>query len=94
MRVADRVHGSTAVKMSSRAGALDRVTMMGELADARAAQNFLNMQPPDVGEVREALGCIVGDVGRARDVLERIREHMKKRRRERSVLISMRLSMR
>src|SRR5262249_28489965 len=43
-----------------------------------AAQNFLDMEPPDMGEVREALGCIVGNVDRARDILERIREHMKK----------------
>ena len=50
---------------------MNRVSMMGELAaslsheitqpiasarnNARAAQNFLNMQPPDLGEVREAL---------------------------------------
>ena len=71
----------------------NRVSMMGELAaslaheimqpiasahnNARAAQNFLDMEPPDMGEVREALGCVVGDVDRARDILERIREHMK-----------------
>jgi hypothetical protein len=29
--------------------------------NASAALNFLDKQPPDLGEVREALGCIVGD---------------------------------
>ncbi|MGC2717280.1 MAG: DUF4118 domain-containing protein, partial [Pseudolabrys sp.] len=60
---------------------MNRVSMMGELAaslsheitqpiasarnNARAAQNFLDMQPPDLSEVREALGCVVGDTDRA-----------------------------
>jgi len=46
--------------------------------NARAALNFLDLQPPDLGEVREALGCVLGDVGRAGDIVERIREHIKK----------------
>ena len=73
---------------------MNRVSMMGELAaslsheitqpiasarnNARAAQNFLDMQPPDLGEVREALGCVVGDTDRAGDIIDRIRDHMKK----------------
>jgi PAS domain S-box-containing protein len=73
---------------------MNRVSMMGELAaslsheitqpiasarnNARAAQNFLRMQPPDLGEVREALACVVGDADRAGDILERIREQIKK----------------
>jgi hypothetical protein len=73
---------------------INRVTMMGELTasiahevmqpiastrnNARAAQNFLDMQRPDLGEVREALACIVGDADRARDIIDRIRDHMKK----------------
>jgi C4-dicarboxylate-specific signal transduction histidine kinase len=73
---------------------MNRVSMMGELAaslsheitqpiasarnNARAAQNFLDMQPPDLGEVREALGCVVGDTDRAGDMIDRIRDHMKK----------------
>jgi C4-dicarboxylate-specific signal transduction histidine kinase len=73
---------------------MNRVSMMGELAaslsheitqpiasarnNARAAQNFLDMQPSELGEVREALACIVGDVDRAGDIIDRIREHMKK----------------
>jgi C4-dicarboxylate-specific signal transduction histidine kinase len=45
---------------------------------ASAAQNFLDMQPPDLGEVREALAGIVGNVGRAGDIIDRIRDHIKK----------------
>ena len=73
---------------------MNRVSMMGELAaslsheitqpiasarnNARAAQNFLDMQPPDLGEVREALSCVVGDTDRAGDIIDRIRDHIKK----------------
>jgi len=68
--------------------------MMGELAaslsheitqpiasarnNARAAQNFLKMQPPDLGEVMEALACAVGDTDRAGNIIDRIRAHVKK----------------
>jgi PAS domain S-box-containing protein len=73
---------------------MNRVGMMGELAaslaheitqpiasarnNARAALNFLDHQPSDLGEVREALGCVVGDADRAGDIIDRIREHIKK----------------
>jgi len=73
---------------------MNRVSMMGELAaslsheitqpiasarnNARAAQNFLESQPPDLGEVREALSGVVGDTDRARDIIDRIRDHIKK----------------
>ncbi len=73
---------------------MNRLGMMGELAaslaheitqpiasarnNARAALNFLDQQPPDLGEVREALGCVVGDADRAGDIIDRIREHIKK----------------
>jgi PAS domain S-box-containing protein len=73
---------------------MNRLSMMGELAaslsheitqpiasarnNARAAQNFLDMQPPDFDEVREALSCIVGDTDRAGDIVDRIRDHIKK----------------
>src|SRR5262249_43389548 len=52
---------------------------------ARAAQNFLGMQPPDLREVSEALASVVGDVDRAGDIIDRIREQIKKapRRKER-----------
>src|SRR6204780_4666002 len=72
----------------------NRVSMMGELAaslsheitqpiasarnNASATQNFLEMQPPDLGEVREALSCVVGDTDRAGDIIDRVRDHIKK----------------
>ena len=73
---------------------MNRMSIMGELAgalaheitqpiasarnNARAAQNFLDMQPPDLGEVREALAGVVDDVDRAGDIIARVREHIKK----------------
>jgi C4-dicarboxylate-specific signal transduction histidine kinase len=36
------------------------------------------MQPPNLGEVREALSCVVGDTDRAGDIVDRIRDHIKK----------------
>jgi len=81
-------------QMQSDFAHMNRVSMMGELAaslsheitqpmasarnNARAAQNFLDMQPPDLSETREALACVVGDVDRAGDIIDRIRQHMKK----------------
>ena len=81
-------------QMQSDFAHMNRVSMMGELAaslcheitqpiasarnNARAAKNFLDMQLPDLGEVREALSCVVGDTDRAGDIIDRIREHIKK----------------
>jgi PAS domain S-box-containing protein len=81
-------------QMRSDFAHMNRVSVMGELAaslsheitqpigsarnNARAAQNFLNMEPPDLSEVREALSCIVGDTDRAGDIIDRIRDHIKK----------------
>jgi PAS domain S-box-containing protein len=81
-------------QMRSDFAHMNRVSMMGELAaslsheitqpiasarnNARAAQNFLDMQPPDLGEVKEALRSIVGDADRAAAMIGRIRDHMKK----------------
>jgi PAS domain S-box-containing protein len=81
-------------QMQSDFAHVNRVSMMGELAaslsheitqpigsarnNARAAINFLEMQPPDLSEVREALGCVVGDTDRAGDIIDRIRDHIKK----------------
>jgi hypothetical protein len=81
-------------QMQSDFAHMNRVSMMGELAaslsheitqpiasarnNARAAQNFLDMQPPNLGEVREALSCVVGDTDRAGDMIDRIRDHIKK----------------
>jgi C4-dicarboxylate-specific signal transduction histidine kinase len=73
---------------------MNRVSMMGELAaslcheisqpiastrnNARAAQIFLDMQPPNLSEVREALSCVTGDTDRVADIIDRIRDHIKK----------------
>ena len=81
-------------QMQSDFAHMNRVSMMGEWAaelsheitqpiasarnNARAAQNFLDKQPPDLGEVREALSCVVGDTDRAGDIVDRIRDHIKK----------------
>jgi hypothetical protein len=81
-------------QMQSDFAHMNRVSMMGELAaslsheitqpiasarnNARAAQNFLDMQPPNLSELREALSCVVGDTYRSGDIVDRIRDHIKK----------------
>jgi PAS domain S-box-containing protein len=73
---------------------VNRLSVMGELTaslaheitqpiatarnNARAAMHFLDRNPPDLGEIREALACIVDDADRARDIIDRIRDHIKK----------------
>ncbi len=73
---------------------MNRLSMMGELAaslaheikqpiaaarnNARAAMNFLDKQPPDLDEVREALDCVVGDADRAGNIIGRVRDQVKK----------------
>ena len=73
---------------------VNRVSIMGELTaslaheilhpiatarnNARAAMRFLDMNPPNMAEVREALACIVRDADRGKDIVDRIREHIKK----------------
>ncbi|WGS26793.1 AAA family ATPase [Bradyrhizobium sp. ISRA464] len=73
---------------------MNRVSMMGELAaslsheilhpiatarnNARAGIRFLEMKPPNLDEAKEALGCVVRDADRARDIVGRIRDHIKK----------------
>jgi signal transduction histidine kinase len=39
---------------------------------------FLEMKPPNLGEVKEALDCVVRDADRARDIVGRMRDHIKK----------------
>jgi PAS domain S-box-containing protein len=72
---------------------VNRLSVMGELAaslaheitqpiaaarnNARAALNFLSRRPPDLAEVSEALGCVVGDADRAGQIIDRIRDHIK-----------------
>jgi PAS domain S-box-containing protein len=46
--------------------------------NASAALNFLDAQPPDLGEVREALGCVIDDNDRAGAIIDRIRDQIKK----------------
>jgi signal transduction histidine kinase len=73
---------------------VSRQTTLGELAaslaheitqpigsarnNACAALNFLDRLPPDLGEVREALRCVVGDADRAGDIIGRVREHIRR----------------
>jgi C4-dicarboxylate-specific signal transduction histidine kinase len=46
--------------------------------NARAALNYLDKQPPDPDEAKEALHSIVGDADRAGEIIDRIRDHIKK----------------
>jgi PAS domain S-box-containing protein len=73
---------------------INRVSMMGEMAaslsheilhpiatarnNARAGMRFLEMSPPNLSEVKEALGCVVRDADRAKDIVGRIRSQIKK----------------
>jgi PAS domain S-box-containing protein len=73
---------------------MNRLSIMGELTaslaheilhpiatarnNARSALRFLDMDPVDLGEVREALECVVRDTDRGKDIVGRIREHIKK----------------
>src|SRR6185295_6162116 len=73
---------------------MNRLIVMGELAaslahevkqpiaaarnNARAAVNFLDRHSPDLGEVREALDCVVSDADRAGHIVDRVRDHIKK----------------
>ena len=73
---------------------LNRLSIMGELTaslaheilhpiaaarnNARAGMRFLEMSPPNLDEVREALACVVRDADRGKDIVGRIRDHIKK----------------
>ena len=73
---------------------VSRIMTMGELAasiaheisqpiaaaynDASAALRFLATERPDLDEVREAVVGVVGDASRAADIIDRIRDHIKK----------------
>ena len=73
---------------------LNRLSVMGELTaslaheilhpiatarnNARAATRFLDISPPNMAEVREALACIVRDADRGKAIVDRIRDHIKK----------------
>lgn len=73
---------------------LNRLSIMGELAaslaheilhpiatarnNARAGMRFSEMAPPNLPEVKEALACIVRDCDRAKGIVDRMRDHVKK----------------
>src|SRR5215470_13472389 len=73
---------------------LNRLSIMGELTaslaheilhpiatarnNARAGMRYLEISPPNVDEAKEALGCVVRDADRARDIVGRMRDHVKK----------------
>ena len=80
-------------QMQSDFAHMNRVSMMGELAaslsheitqpiatarnNARAAMHFLDRNPPDLSEVREALACLVDDTDRAGKIIDGVRGHIK-----------------
>ena len=90
----NRQTGSGSVALEVDLTHMNRLGMMGELAaslaleftltvasarnNARAALNFLDQQPASLGDVREALSCVVDDAERAGDIIERVREYIKK----------------
>jgi len=73
---------------------VNRLSIMGELAaslaheilhpiatarnNARAGVRFLEMSPPNLNEAKEAFGCVVRDADRAKDIVSRMRDHVKK----------------
>ena len=81
-------------EMESELVRANRVAMMGQLTasiahevnqpvaaarnNASAALRFLDRDPPDVDEVREALVSIVKNTDRAGNIIERIRDQIKK----------------
>jgi PAS domain S-box-containing protein len=81
-------------QMQSDFAHVNRLSTMGELAaslshevlhpiatarnNARAGIRFLEMNPPNLDEVREALSCVVRDTDRAKDIVGRVRDHIKK----------------
>ena len=46
--------------------------------NARAGMRFLELNPPNLDEAKEALGCVVRDADRAKDIVGRVRDHIKK----------------
>ena len=81
-------------QMQSDFAHINRVNTIGELAaslsheilhpiatarnNARAGMRFLEMNPPNLDEAREAFTCVVRDADRAKDIVGRVREHIKK----------------
>jgi len=81
-------------QMQSDFAHVNRVSTMGELAaslsheilhpiatarnNARAGVRYLEMTPPNLAEAKEALRCVVRDADRAKDIVGRVRDHIKK----------------
>jgi PAS domain S-box-containing protein len=81
-------------QMQSDLARMNRLSVMGELAaslaheiaqpiatarnNAQAALNFSDRSSTDLGQVREALTAVVDDTDRAGEILDRIRDHIKK----------------
>src|SRR5262252_2675334 len=73
---------------------LNRVSIMGELTaslaheilhpiatarnNARAGMRYLEISPPNLDAAKEALGCVVRDADRAKDIVGRMRDHIRK----------------
>lgn len=60
--------------------------LSGILTNAQAAQRFLKMAPPDLVELREILADIVDDDKRAGEVIQRLRDLLRKSERSREPL--------
>jgi signal transduction histidine kinase/integral membrane sensor domain MASE1 len=60
--------------------------LTGILANAQAAQRFLDARPPDLGEIRAILSDIIDDDKRAGEVIQRLREFLRKGETELSLL--------
>lgn len=82
------------LQLESDLAHMNRLSIMGELTaslaheilhpigtarnNARAGMRLLEMSPPNLIEVKEALGCVVRDADRAKDVVGRVRDHIRK----------------
>ncbi|MEY9161530.1 AAA family ATPase [Bradyrhizobium japonicum] len=81
-------------QMQSDFAHMNRVSVMGELAaslsheilhpiatalnNAWAGTRFLEMSPPNLDKAKVALGCVVRDADRAKDIVGRMRDQIKK----------------
>jgi PAS domain S-box-containing protein len=81
-------------QMQSDFAHMNRVSMMGEFAaslsheilhpiatarnNARAGMLFLERSPPNLDKAKVAFGCVVRDADRAKDIVGRVRDQIKK----------------
>jgi C4-dicarboxylate-specific signal transduction histidine kinase len=89
-----REQSETLRQLGSELAHVNRLSMMGELTaslgheilhpiatarnNARTGMRYLERSPPNLDEVKEALASVVRDADRAKDIVDRIREHIKK----------------